>query len=131
MPIRTIQQQDHLTTYSFAYCIALSEETGFDWFFNEYLNGEIPLIHFHTKLASEILSQFFLIKNFNFKTDQISRLENLFKLNIAFSTSLCFELLPTLALIESNAITINQRCLLLSSLLNDDVLRFKSEEILK
>lgn len=130
-PIRTLEQKDQLTYYSFAYCLILAEDKGFDWFFLEYLDNRIPLIHYEAKLVADILGYYFLICDLTLSKNKQVSLNSLFKPNINCTTSLCFELLPCLSLIASPELPVQQQCLLLADLLKDDTLCFKAENSLR
>lgn len=130
-PFRTLEQNDRLSIYSIAYCIHLAGEKGFNWFFEEYLSSKVPLIHYQAELASNIIQQYFVIRNFEISPSQVSKLESIIKPNIKFSTSLCYELLPCLSLIVSNGFSIEQRCLLLADLLNQESISTKAQILLK
>lgn len=130
-PLRTLEQKDHLTYYSIAFCLMLSEDKGFEWFFSEYLDCKIPLIHYEAKLVADILAYYFLICDLNLSHDKKEKLNSLIQPNINCATSLCFELLPCLSLIASADLPIRQRSLLLADLLKDDTLLFRAEILLK
>lgn len=129
-PLRLLHQNDHSSLYSFAYCIHLGGENGFDWFYDEYLDNRTPLIHYEAKMVSQILGYYFIINNFLLDRSKQLRLQNIVKQNISFATSLCFELLPCLSLIASSELPVGQRCLLLVDLLKDDMLQFKAKLVL-
>lgn len=130
-PIRLIEQNDQLTSYSIAYCLTLAEDKGFNWLFSEYLTCKTPLIHYEAKLISDILGYYFLINDFKIILQRQQQLNSIIQPNINFTTALCFELLPCLSLIATRDLPIRQKCLLLADLLKDDFLRFKAEDSLK
>lgn len=130
-PIRVLEHKDQLTLYSLAYCITLAGDNGFDWFFAEYLTCKTPLIHYEAKMVSDILGYYFLINDFKLPKPEKDRLTSIIQPNISFATSLCFELLPCLSLITTDEVSVDQKCLLLTDLLKDDVLHDKAETTLK
>lgn len=130
-PFRTLELNDHLTTYSLAYCLHLSGENGFTWFYGEYISCRIPLIHYQAKLVSDILEHYFIIKKFDIPVSQKTELSSIVKPNIAYSTSLCYELLPCLSLIIADEFSVDQRCLLLADLLNHESVNIKAKELLR
>lgn|GEM_PF-3582726 len=130
-PVRTMEQSDQLTTYSMAYCMHLAGEIAFEWFWNEYLSCENPLIHYQGKLAADILQQYLIINDFVLPLDKQTRLESIIKPNLHYSTSLCYEVLPVLATLTSNEFSLDERCLLLAGLVTSDVLHLKATELLE
>lgn len=130
-PIRLIEQNDHLTPYSIAYCLTLTGDKGFNWLFSEYLTCKTPLIHYQAKLISDILGYYFLINDFKIIQQRQQQLNSIIQPNIDLATSLCFELLPCLSLIATGDLLVGQKCLLLADLLKNDFLRLKAEGFLK
>lgn len=129
-PVRTLTIEDHLTANSLAHCISLSNGSGFSWLFSEYLNGEHPLVHFHAKIASEVLSHYLIIRNYSIPENEIKQLEVIIRPSIAYRTSLCFELLPVLAIVCKDVLSIPERCRLLAGNLTSAYLRQRSQLIL-
>ncbi len=129
-PIRLLQQNDQSAPYALAYCIHLSGDNGFNWFYDEYVDNRTPLKHYEAKMVSQILGYYFIISNFSLERSKQRLLQTIIKPNISFATRLCFELLPCLSLIVSPDLPVRQRCLLLVDLLKDDVLQFQAKFVL-
>jgi len=129
-PIRFLQENDHSAPYALAYCIHICGDKGFNWFYDEYVDNRTPLNNYEAKMVSQILGYYFIINNFSLDRNKLRLLQSIIKPNISFATSLCFELLPCLSLIDSHYLDVRQRCLLLVDLLKDDVLQFQAKLVL-
>lgn len=130
-PLRVENSNDLTSVNSYAICIDLGEEVGYDWFWDNYLNPIHPLKHYEANLVADIFSQYLLIKDFKLNIKNVIQLSELIKPNIAYDTSFCHSILPVLAILTNNDLSKKQYYrLLASNVLYNGVLKYKSKEIL-
>ncbi|OXB21482.1 hypothetical protein B0A80_16940 [Flavobacterium tructae] len=129
-PIRIEFNNDIVSINGYASCMILAGEKGFGWFWDNYLDMRNPLMHYESKLAAEILSQYMVLQNFKIKDSEKKQLESLIVLNLAFPSSFCYELLPVIAMVTANGLTSDERYRLLAGSLSNAVLGGRAKEIL-
>ncbi|KRD09127.1 hypothetical protein ASE21_14870 [Flavobacterium sp. Root901] len=129
-PIRIEYDNDTASTSAYASCMILAKEKGFGWFWDNYLNLRNPLMHYEGKLASDILSQYLVLQNYEIKDSEKVMLESLIMPNLTFPSSFCYELLPVIAMITDKEITAKQRLQLLCGNLSKPALGAKARAIL-
>lgn len=129
-PLRLEGQNDTLSSFSYATCIKLSGDIGFNWLWENYLDPKTPLIHYEGKLAADILSHYLLMEKFQLQTEKINRLAALILPHITFPNSFCFEILPILATVTRQGLNTRQYYQLLAGLLSNQLLGEKAREIL-
>jgi len=124
-------QPNSYSVNAIAQVIYLAGETGFEWFFNEYINP-IHFIHVSIEtLGVSILETIFNTKNFVLNDLERSKLASVIDYHMAVGTSACGSLIPILALVFPERFAIKERCLLLADLLNNDLLYSKAKELLE
>lgn len=131
-PLRKESSNDSTAINAYAICLDLSEEDGYEWFWNSYLDPVHPMKHYEANLAAEILSHYLVTKEFTIAPNQIERLTNLITPNLLLETTFCYTLLPVIATISRENLSEKQYfSLIASNLLRNTILTEKSKEILR
>lgn len=130
-PLKMENRNDFTSVNSYAVCIDLAADTGYEWFWNHYLNPIHPLKHYESKLVSQIFSYYLIIKDFELDNDKVKKLSDLIAPNIVLKTAFCHDILPILATISDFNIARDQYFqLVASNILYNRILKDKSKEIL-
>jgi len=130
-PLKFESQSDSLVPYAYAYLIKDIRDTGFDWFFDNYLNPKHPLRAGYDEMAVLILQYFLIRSQFNLNDNEKNKLGSIIRFHIAAETTSCSSLLPTISLAIPDKFEINERCILLADTLKNNIVKEKAEDLLR
>lgn len=123
-------RKDNYSPFTFATVFFLAGKEGFDWFFEEYVNPAHPTHTGEEDIIQSVLTNYFALKNFSINQDETEKLAGLIAYHIRIKTSMCYYLLPALALVLPDRFTIDQRCrLLVNNLLDEKISHLSFERL--
>jgi hypothetical protein len=126
-----IGREDKLSPLAVANCLMLADGPGFQWFWEEYLDGRHPFNHFDEEVAANILGFYIVARDYVLPTSEVKALNSLVVANKHLVTSFCLRGFPVLALLTDVQFSPNERALLLAQLLNDEPFDSAAEAILR
>lgn len=130
-PLKEESRSDSSSLNSYAVCIDLAEDIGYKWFWKQYIDSSDPLKHYESRLVSQILSNYLIIKDFKLNSNKVADLHNLVPPNIVLNTSFCHDVLPVIATISDFGLAQEQYFrLLANNLVYHPLLKEKAKEIL-
>jgi hypothetical protein len=130
-PLRFMGEEEKLSPLSIAACMTLAGDRGFDWFWEEYLDGRRPLNDFEERLVADILGFYIISWNFRLPSSRVQRLNSQVVWNRHLGTSFCHHGFRVLALLPEISFDHRERTLLLGDLLNDDAFGMAAEAALR
>lgn len=121
---------DTYSPYAIAESIHLAGDSGFDWYFEEYLNPIHPIHTSEESQVKSILGSYFFINKFSLNEIKKSKLINIVDYHLAARTNSCNYFIPLLALIIPEKFDLKTRCIMLSQLLHHRLYNSKCKELL-
>src|SRR5258708_5756252 len=126
-PVQPIGKEEKLSSIAIASCISLAKDEGFQWFWQEYLDGRRPLNNFEEDVVADILGFYIINQNYTLPTNQLQLLNSLIAHNKHVVTTFCYKGFPVLALLPEIKFTAQEKALLLANLLHDDFFGIAAE----
>lgn len=130
-PLMFWGNSDSLVPQSYAYIFNDVGKSGFDWFFENYINPRHPSKMGIDDLSISVLKQYFAVKNYELQDYEESALVSIIPFHIAARTYSCNSLIPTLVLTLPEKFDVKQRCILLAQLLESNIVSKRAEELLQ
>lgn len=122
--------RESYSPYVIADTINLAGETGFNWFFEEYLKPSHPAHHSDESLIAHILKNYLTIRLFQLTVKERELFSGIIPFHIAAKTGWCGEIFSILAIVLPEAFTLSQRYRLVAESVNDRLLYQISRKII-
>lgn len=129
-PLKFWGESNTMVPNAYAYIIDSLKGTGFEWFFEEYLNPIHPSPLGWDRMGVLILRSFFIQHEFSLKQPEKEKLKSIINYHITARTFSCSSLLPTIALAIPEAFSLKERCILLAEMVNSNMVSFHAEKLL-
>ncbi|MCG8600691.1 MAG: NACHT domain-containing protein, partial [Verrucomicrobiales bacterium] len=118
-PLRIFNDERKASARNIARTLVLAGDTGFDWFFEEYLNPRYPVPNMGAAIVRDIFAEWAALMRPKLTAEQTRKLESMVEPYQATGEGLFFGVLPILSVVAPDAFTPDERFLQLSFVLDD------------
>lgn len=123
-------EPDTYSPYAIAETIHLAGDSGFNWYFEEYLNPIHPIHSSEESQIKAILGSYFFIDKFSLNETKKSKLINIVDYHLGARSQSCSYFIPLFVLIAPEKFDLKTRCIMLAQLLHHRLYNSKCKELL-
>ncbi len=103
-----------------AQAMTLAGDSGFEWFFKEYLTPEDPWVHIGSKLPEDVFRSWARLQNSSITPSSARLLDSLVRPLLVADSIAVIGIIPHVALLRPSAFSVLERAWFISQLLNED-----------